>query len=177
MKTKKQTVVIFEGCDKVGKTEMAKELARRTEIPYFKNVSEWNAFSNDPSYFASALKYGDTYFYNFLKNTLTSTILDRSYPSEWVYSKVYNRKTDEATLKYIDDLASSFDVRIVIPYRSSYKGLKDDLHDIDEDHLQTLSDAYAKFANWTKCKVLRMCVDDEDLNRELQDILEFLGEK
>ncbi len=53
------TVVLFDGSDKVGKTEMAKELSKRLLIPYFKNESEWKAFSNDQNYFVNALKYGD----------------------------------------------------------------------------------------------------------------------
>jgi thymidylate kinase len=169
-----QKVVIFEGCDKVGKTEMARELAKRLEIPYFKNKSEWRAFSSDKEYFVKALRYGDPYFYTFLRDTNTSVILDRSYPSEWVYSKVYDRKTDDDALTHIDSLAASFGVKIVIPYRTSYSGLKDDIHDIGEYHLQKLSDTYETFAKWTKCDVLRFCIDSEDLEWEMNTIQKFL---
>jgi thymidylate kinase len=168
------TVVIFEGCDKVGKTEMARELSKRTEIPYFKNKSEWKAFSSDPDYFVKALRYGDPYFYTFLRDTKTSVILDRSYPSEWVYSRVYDRKTDNDALSHIDFLAASFGVKIIIPYRTSYSGLKDDIHNIGEYHLQKLSDTYEEFAKWTKCDVLRFCIDSENLEWEMETIRKFL---
>lgn len=171
------TVVLFDGCDKVGKTEMARELSRVTGIPYFKNRSEWAAFSNDPSYFVNALKYGDPYFYNFLKDTGLSTILDRSYPSEWVYSRVYNRPTDDKTLEYVDSLAASMGLNIVIPYRTSYEGFRDEIHDIDSKHLQKLSDTYADFLKWTKCKTLHLCVDSEDLIWETRTILDFIENK
>lgn len=169
-----QTVVIFEGCDKVGKTEMARELSKRLRVPYFKNKSEWKAFSSDPEYFVKALRYGDPYFYAYLRDTKSSIVLDRSYPSEWVYSKVYGRKTDDEALGFIDSFAASFGVKIVIPYRSSYMGLRDDIHDIDEDHLQRLSDTYTEFAKWTKCDVLRFCIDSEDLEWEMNTIQKFL---
>jgi thymidylate kinase len=169
-----QRVVIFEGCDKVGKTEMARELSSRLQVPYFKNKAEWKAFSLEPDYFVKALRYGDPYFYTFLRDTKTSVILDRSYPSEWVYSKVYGRKTDDDALKHIDSFAASFGVKIIIPYRSSYVGLKDDIHDISEYHLQKLSDAYEEFAKWTKCDVLRFCIDSENLEWEMKTIQEFL---
>lgn len=171
------TVVLFDGSDKVGKTEMAKELSLRLKIPYFKNQSEWNAFSNDPSYFVNALKYGDPYFYNFLKSTGHSTILDRSYPSEWVYSKVYNRPTDDEALNYIDSLASDLGVKIIIPYRTSYEGFHDDMHDIDSKAMQKISDVYAEFINWTGCETLHLCVDSEDLDWEMETILEFINKK
>lgn len=174
MSDNQQTVVIFEGCDKVGKTEMARELSRRLDIPYFKNKSEWKAFSSDPDYFVKALRYGDPYFYTFLRDTKTSVVLDRSYPSEWAYSRVYNRNTDDDALTHIDALAASFGVKIVVPYRSSYLGLKDDIHDIGEDYLQRLSDTYATFAKWTKCEVLRFCIDSEDIEWEMNTIQKFL---
>ena len=171
------TVIIFDGADKVGKTEISKELSKVIDIPYFKNKSEWDAFSKEPSYFLNSLRYGAPYFLNFLKDTGTSVILDRAYPSEWVYSKVYGRPTDEKMLSYLDELASSFDVKIIIPYRTNYEGLRDDVHDIDECHLQKISDTYGDFVKWTKCDVLHLCVDSEDLEWEIKSILEFLKEK
>jgi adenylosuccinate synthase len=125
----------------------------------------------------NALKYGDPYFYNFLKMTGHSTILDRSYPSEWVYSRVYNRPTDLDALNYIDELAASIDVKIVVPYRTSYAGLHDDMHDIDSQQMQKISDMYKEFLKWTKCKTLHLCVDSEDLEWEMQTILEFISKK
>ena len=168
-------VILFDGSDKVGKTEMARELSRRLNVPYFKNESEWNAFSNDPSYFKNALRYGDPYFYNFLKKTGTSTILDRSYPSEWVYSRVYGRQTDDEALNHVDSLASSIGVKIIIPYRTSYEGLHDDMHDIDSKQMQKISDTYTDFIKWTRCETLHLCVDTEDLDWEMKTILEFIG--
>jgi len=171
------TVVLFDGSDKVGKTEMAKELSMRLCIPYFKNESEWNAFSNDKSYFVNALKYGDPYFYNFLKMTGVSTILDRSYPSEWVYSNVYGRLTDYEALQHIDSLAASIGVKIIIPYRTSYEGFHDDMHDIDSQSMQKISNMYAEFIKWTRCETLHLCVDSEDLDWEMKTILDFIAKK
>jgi thymidylate kinase len=172
--TKKQQVVIFDGADRCGKTEMSRALASRLEIPYFKNTAEWDAFSSSPDYFANAMKYGDDFFYRFLRDTGISCVLDRSYPSEWVYSKVYRRKTFNDALSNIDSVAASFGTKIVIPYRSSYAGLKDHVHDIDEVALQRLHDTYFEFSKWTKCEVLELCVDDENLDREIEDILNFM---
>ena len=52
--------------------------------------------------------------------------------------------------------------------------MKDDVHEIDDAHLQLLSDEYEAFAKWTKCDVLRFCIDSEDLEWEMETIQEFL---
>lgn len=171
---KKQHVIIFDGPDRCGKSEMSKHLASILGIPYFKNESEWNAFSNDKEYFSNAMKYGDDFFYRFLRDTGVSCILDRSYPSEWVYSKVYGRKTHDDSLKWIDGIASSIGTKIIVPYRSSYAGMRDDIHDIDDEHLQKIHNEYVNFLGWTSCKSLHICVDDENLDREMSEIAEFL---
>lgn len=168
-------VVIFDGPDKCGKTEMATELSRRLGIPYFKNTAEWDAFAKSPDYFANAMKYGDDYFYRFLRDTGISCILDRSYPSEWVYSRVYKRKTFGDALKKVDTIASSFGTKIIIPYRSSYLGMKDDIHEIGEEELVELHREYNAFSKWTRCDALNLCVDDENLEREISEICKFLG--
>ena len=57
-----QNIIIFEGPDGCGKTNIATALSGHLNIPYFKNESEWEFFENDPSYFVNALTYGDPYF-------------------------------------------------------------------------------------------------------------------
>jgi hypothetical protein len=71
-------------------------------------------------------------------------------------------------------VAASIGAKIIIPFRTSYEGMKDDVHDINEKHLQVLSDTYKDFAVWTKCETLRLCVDSEDLEWEMETILKFL---
>jgi hypothetical protein len=167
-------IIIFDGPDKCGKTEMATELSNRIKYPYFKNKSEWDAFEKDPEYFLNALKYGDTYFFNYMRQTNSKVILDRSFPSEWCYSRVFNRPTDEKVLRHVDKLAADAGACIVIPYRTSYAGMHDDVHQIDENQLKLLSSVYEEFAEWTVCKVLRLCVDSEDINYEMNQILTFV---
>tara|TARA_R110000796_G_scaffold247686_1_gene373552 strand:- start:401 stop:928 length:528 start_codon:yes stop_codon:yes gene_type:complete len=173
----KLTPIIFDGPDMCGKTEMAKALSHRLGIPYFKNKNEWSAFENDPSYFQNALQYGDTFFYSYLKQTDANVILDRSYPSEWVYSLAFGRPRDLEMLRHIDNMAAEAEVKIVIPYRTNYDNITDDVHDINSDDLKLVHAMYCDFAEWTKCDVLRLCVDSEDLFWEINSIISFLEEK
>jgi hypothetical protein len=167
-------IIIFEGPDKCGKTEIARALSKRLGIPYFKNPNESRAFKHDNDYFVNALVYGDSFFYEFLKQTGTSVILDRSYPSEWVYSKEFDRDTSEQMLKYIDKLACEAGAVIISPYRTTYSGIVDEESGIKEDMLLKLDVRYLSFLNWTQCPTLRLCVDDEDTEREVSEILKFL---
>ena len=170
-----QTIIIFEGPDGCGKTNMAHGLSGKIGAPYFKNKDEWKHFQDDPSYFVNALTYGDPYFLSYLEQTKASVIVDRWYPSEWVYSQVFDRPTNMGVLRAIDDRAASLGAKIIIPTRTSYSNVVDQFADIvTPDLLATVHDYYLAFKDWTKCESLVINVDDEDLDRELAEILEFI---
>ena len=64
---------------------------------------------------------------------------------------------------------------LVLCYRSSFAGINDDLDPlINEVILNKLQDKYFEFASWTKCKLLKLNVDDENLNREINEVLKFM---
>jgi len=174
----KQTVVIFEGPDRCGKTNIARELSKRLKIPYFKNSVEIDKFGIlDDEYFTKASRYIDTYMTDFLYQTKTSVIFDRNYPSEYVYPRVFGRKQDLSILKKIDDMHVKIGTKIVIPQRSSYTDITDPVHpQINEDRLRELDELYEEFSIWSQCEVLRLNVDDEDLTREVNEVLAFLSD-
>jgi len=169
-----QRVIIVEGPDQCGKTQISKELARRLQVPYFKNSDEHKYFLSDPGYFINAVRYVDTYFTSYLEASGASVILDRAWPSEWVYSQVLGRNTDMSVLRELDRRHSQLGTVIVIPTRSSYAGIRDD-YDTVSKNLQRIHDMYLKFACWTTCRVLELNVDDENLEREVRVIMEGLN--
>lgn len=153
---------------------MAHELSKRLGIPYFKNPRERMFFEDDPGYFSRAMKYGDPVIYELIKQTKQSVIFDRSYPSEYVYSQVYERVTDWGMLRIVDELAASVGMKIIVPYRTDYSNAKDDFKSITQEKLERMHEVYEQFCGWTKCQTLRLCVDDEDLEREMREILSFI---
>lgn len=169
-----QRVIIVEGPDQCGKTQISKELARRLQVPYFKNSDEHKYFLSDPGYFINAVRYVDTYFTSYLEASGASVVLDRAWPSEWVYSQVLGRNTDMSVLRELDRRHSQLGTVIVIPTRSSYAGIRDD-YDAVSKNLQRIHDVYLKFAAWTTCRVLELNVDDENLEREISVIMEGLN--
>lgn len=173
----KQKVIVFEGPDGCGKTNISKALSSDLNVPYFKNKDEWKYFVNDPAYFVNALTYGDPYFLSYLEQTGASVIVDRWYPSEWVYSQVFNRPTNMDVLELIDKRAAGLGTKIVIPYRKNYQDVVDQFEDvITPGVLENVHAAYLRFVEWTECDTFLLNVDDENLARELKEVHNFLGE-
>lgn len=168
----------IEGSDMTGKTQIALELSRRTNIPYFKNSGEWFTDLRDPSYFKNLLTYGATFMADFLCQTRASAIMDRNYASEWVYSRYFNRETNEEVLRRVDEKFAEAGGRIIICRRKSYNGIRDDLHSYVDSHaLEGLDALYEEFTRWTRCEVLTIWVDDENLEREVGEIMEWIADE
>lgn len=133
-----------------------------------KNVNE-NRFLNQ-------LRYADPRVFDLLKQTGYSVIFDRGYPCEYAYSQILHRKTDLNLLYEMDEQWASIDTKIVFCHRSSYVGITDDIDPkINETVLQNLHEAYEDFFKDTKCKVLNLNVDDENLEREVNEVMKFIG--
>lgn len=171
-------IISFEGPDMTGKTQIAKELSRQLNVPYFKNSGEWTSHLKDDFYFKNLLIFGGTFLIDFICQTKPNVIFDRYYPSEWVYSKVFNRDTNEHIIHKIDEKFAEAGGLIVVCRRKSYEGIKDDLHDyVDSSVLKRIDKFYDDFIKWTKCKTLTVWVDDENLDREISEIKSWLNKE
>lgn len=171
-----QRILFFVGPDMCGKTQIAQALSRVIDVPYFKATSEHASYLSGPNQFINQLRYADMRVFDMLKQTGHSVIFDRGYPCEFVYSKAFGRETDERVLALEDESYASLGAKVVICHRSSYEGIQDDLDsNIKESKLQELHNLYQEFAAWTKCDVLNLNVDDEELEREVADVLKFIG--
>ena len=171
-----QQILILVGPDRCGKTNIAAELSRLTCIPVFKASSEHRAFLGDQRSFLNDLKYADPRLCDFIKQTNASVILDRSWPCEKVYSEFFKRKTDKKALKYIDAAYASVGAKVVVCTRKSFVGIQDDLDKkLDEKALTTIAELYQKFTSWTKCQTYTLYVDDENLERQTTEIIQFMG--
>ena len=163
-----------------GKSQIAKELSERLDVPYFKASSEHDSFlssrvsKNDK--FVNQLRYADPRVYDVLKQTGYSLIFDRGFPCEAVYSSVFGRETDSEVLKHMDEQWASLGAVIVFCNRSSYEGIVDDIDSsIQEKTLRHIHDTYVCYLQTTKCKVLELNVDDEDLDREVNEIINYIN--
>lgn len=170
-----QNIVAFGGPDRCGKTEISSELAKIMGVPRFKASDEHDTYLNHQDKFIQQLRYSDTRMVDFLMQTGYSVILDRAWCCEYAYSQVLDRETDMDMLRLVDSSMAAMNAKVIICYRSDYIGIVDDLDPTIESHrLNELHDAYFEFAKWTKCKTYKLCVDDENLQREINEVLEFL---
>jgi len=168
-----QRIVIYDGPDSCGKSEMAKELSRRLDVPHFKNAAEHQHFLNNPDYFLNAIRYVDTYFTSYLESSGASVILDRAWPSEWIYSQALGRQTDFGLLRELDRRHAQLGTVIVIPSRSNYSKMRDDYESINKN-IAKIDTLYHEFAAWTNCSVIELNVDDENLDREMRETMQKL---
>lgn len=171
----KKRIIVLDGPDRCGKTHIGLELARRTGWTYFKNDAERENFGsdNEANYFTGVLRYGLPFLTSFFRQSPYSVILDRCYPTEFVYSKVFERSTDENMLVKADHEFQELGANIFLLRRHSYDGLIDDTHPhrIDSQMLVKIDMMYDQFKNWTRVPVHTIYVDDENLDREVNEIM------
>jgi len=175
-KVKNQLVLLCGGPDRCGKTNILRELEKRLHVPYFKASQEHENFLHSQDQFLNELRYADPRVADMLYQTGFSILVDRAYMCEWVYAQFFNRETDMRMLRKMDDAYCKLDAKILICTRKSFVGIEDDLDPkLNGEALQKISDLYTDFTKWTKCQTYTLYVDDEDINREVEEILEFIG--
>lgn len=172
---KKQKIVILVGPDRCGKTNIIEELSKRTNIPTFKAKVQREFFVGDRSNFLPFLKYGETTILDMVEQTGQSVLFDRLWPCEWVYSRCFGRQTDDHIVRKLDERYAALNALIVICHRKSYQGIVDDDDpSIKQETLEKLDKLYHEFAAQaiTRCEFLQ--VDNEDLDEEVKQILDWM---
>jgi hypothetical protein len=173
-----QQIVVLSGPDMCGKTQIANELSRRTGIPCFKASTEHQSFLNEQNKFLLQLRYADPRALDIITQTGCSIIMDRGWPCEFAYSRFFNRDTDLEQLRRIDDGYAALGALVVFCYRTSYDGLVDDLSSrLGPSALASIDKSYRDFLRWTSCRTKLLNVDDEDLDREVGELLDAMHEQ
>lgn len=166
-------IIIFEGPDGVGKTEIGKALAKQRDLSYFKNHSEHHNFTNKK--FADTAFVEASYLISLLQQVKFSEngiILDRHMPSEWVYSQVFNRQTDREAIWKYDQQFSMLGAVIVYCFKDYYKEYDDEI--IDHHHIEQIKELYEEYFQQTEMPVLHLNTTDHNLGNQLDEINEFL---
>lgn len=172
-----------------GKTNIAKALSSLTGIPYYKNKGDASAFAENATreeFILGMSKWADPYLVDFLQQTGHSAILDRNYPSEWVYSRCFNRKTDDNLTMALDTGFSTLNATIILCRRKSYAGISDDIFPdaIKQEQLEKLDSLYEEFSKLTQCRVVTLWTDQFsntntpwDIQEQLKTLVSSLGEQ
>jgi thymidylate kinase len=172
-----QKIVIFVGPDRCGKTNIIEELSRRTNIPTFKAKVQREFFVGDRKNFLPFLRYGETTILDMVEQTGQSVLFDRLWPCEWVYSRCFGRETDDSVVAKLDERYAALNALIVVCHRSSYAGIEDDDDpSVKQSTLEKLDSLYREFAEQSKTRCRFLNVDDENLEREVSEVLHWMEE-
>ena len=171
-------IVIFEGCDKSGKTTIAKELSNRLFIPYFKKPNEHDIFSGNyiPEY---SLIYETRKFLEFYESeVIKDVIIDRDYISEYVYGQIYRSKIYNEL--NINTYITEYDKRyykngcvIVYCYKNNYKNFTDEF--IKENEIDIIKNKYEEFFNCSVNNILFLNTEDENLHNQCNEINNYIS--
>jgi thymidylate kinase len=109
-------IVIVEGADGSGKTTLCKALHAALDVPIYKptrtpmdgtlTVRESQAADWAAIHMAQVL----------IDSTGTDLILDRSFPSEWVYGQVYGRTIDDMQVQNLDSIVADRGFGVLLRY-------------------------------------------------------------
>lgn len=171
--------MILEGSERTGKTNIAAALSKQLGIPIFKAQVQKKFFMGDRSQFLPFLRFGETTLADFLEQTGTSVILDRNWPSEIVYSEYFNRPTDSDVTKQLDETYARMGALIVVCTRlEGYAGCVDeDDPTIKEEQITAIDRLYKRRVSQVKTRKMFLDTSDEDLNRELREIVAALEDE
>jgi len=169
----KQRIIIFEGHDMVGKTEIATELGKRLNIKKYKNNKEQSRWQDK----LVSLMYGMDEIVQLLEQVGFDIIIDRFHGSEFAYSKVFNRFTSKEKIADIDERLAKMDCLIVYCFKDSKAYLEDDQDIVRVDQYDKLKVAYEHFLTETKCEYIRLNTTDENLDKQVKTIIAALEAK
>lgn len=171
--------IIVEGPDRVGKTTVVGHISKMLHAPAFKCPSEKQIFKEGGLH-SLAFDYTLTHF---LKQTNYRFVSDRGYPSEYVYSKVFDRETSVELLTRIDDAHRELGTKIVYLYSSVEPTEKDDL--VPDGMYWTVKGAYDYFQLHSMARVyaidtammLEAYAKGQDISEEFsREVLRTIGE-
>lgn len=168
----KQTIIIFEGHDGSGKSNIAEALSKKLEIPIFKSNKEKIRWHDH----AISLMYTVDGITELLEQTKYSIIFDRWHVSEYAYSKVFGRFTSIEKIFDIDKRLSKLNTLIIHCFKNE-EAFKTDEHDIVKtNQYNEIIYNYRYFLEKSRCQILNINTTDEDLDKQIEKILSKIME-
>lgn len=165
-----QRLIIFEGPDLCGKTNIAEAVSKQFGIPVYKSGREHDLFHDKDAQYLT-LKYGNYEMIKLLETTKASVIFDRFFPSEWVYSQVYDRTRDLDLVLEYDAYWASLGGVIVWLDKPELDGV-DEL--IDAAEYNEIRRKYNDYMQLTKCRHLYLDTSDHNLSEQAKKICNFI---
>ena len=152
-------IIIFEGHDMTGKSNIAKQLAKELDIKIFKNKrdkSRWWDSNIDTIYAGDIIV-------QMLEQLKINLILDRFHGSEYAYARAFNRPYCENNIWVLDKRLAKINTIIIYCYKTKKYYKKDD-HDITNiKYYNKIKKEYVNFLKHSECRILKICTNNENL--------------
>jgi thymidylate kinase len=168
-------LIILDGCDNTGKSHIAKALSIKLKYPLLKYsiVDRANLNTKELSHVALESSEYSLRILTCLGNP--NIIIDRHYPSEYVYSSVF-RHPNFAKLTRIDNCLVDLlpEHLIVVCHKRKLKEKKSDF--IDFKKYSLLQSKYFEFVkNFSRANILLLDTTDENLDKQIVTIIDTLN--
>ncbi len=171
----KPRVIFIEGPDRAGKTHIAKAIAEKYGLAYWKNDDNAEYETPTPDAFANTLKYHYAKLPTMCKLFMShgsGVVFDRNYISEWVYSKFFERDTHE---NIIEDLERKYtEMGAVVIYCTKDYTNFDDKY-IAIENIADIKFWYNEYFNRKRSlPMIWLDTTSEDLNDQMKSIDNWL---
>lgn len=164
----KQQVIIFEGADRSGKTTISTALSEKLNIPRIKitrNKYFWDVFCN--------INYLDEGIMQFIEQSKVSVIVDRFTPSDYMYSKLFDRDISYRKIWEIDKRLADLNTTLIVCYKDKDKYLVDeeDKDFVNPEMYARMLDLYKEYAEISDIgNILFLNTSDENLENQINSI-------
>ena len=166
-----QKIIIVEGIDMVGKTTIINALSKKLHIPSYKEIREEKWYDHNID-----LLYAEEARIQMLEQLGFSVIFDRSYPSEFAYANAYGRRTIPDKIFELDNRYATLGTKVIYLHKELESFQKDKTDLIDFDKYTKIHAEFFTFLQFTKCQYYSMDTTDEKLDKQIAELIEFIGE-
>ena len=159
-------IIVFEGHDMTGKTNIAHELTKQdfmSKYKIFKSKAEHGRWW-DPC--VSSL-YSWSAFLGVIELYKLDIIFDRFFPSEYAYGNAFNRNISENMIFKFDKQCADYGCVIIYCYKDEASYQEDDEKITPMDKYNDIKKYYEEFFAKTKCKVIRLNTSSENLSEQI----------
>ena len=164
-------IIIFEGHDTSGKSSIAKALSEKINVPIFKVKRDkywWDPIIN--------LLYMTEGITQFIEMTKCSVIIDRWHPSDYMYSKLFDRDVSYRKIADIDDRLAQQHALIIYCYKDQEVFIddKEDADFVNKSMYTRMTTLYREYEKISKCRSLWINTSNKNLEEQLKVIIAYL---
>jgi|TARA_Y100000310_G_scaffold309357_1_gene353370 thymidylate kinase len=162
--------IIFEGPDGCGKTTLSQIISDIYNIPVYTSPHRHKIDKNE-TLLLNILKWGIPEQLQLIQTCDSKIIYDRFFPSEFVYSSVYKRKTDKNLIFKYDKWWNDLDGVIIFLDKPCME-VND--HLVEKKYYQQIRKKYQEYKELTVCPHITIDSTSESVQEQLTQILKLL---